>query len=539
MKTRKMLSILLTLTMALGLLAFLPITARAAAPANPDGTNIWDFRFVDANGGGTGWAWDQSTKTLTLTNFSYSSSARSVLELPANAAIILNGTNTLTLSSGEEGFVINVRGDLTIGGTGSLIASGGIGISTYNGHPSNSGSLTITGGTVTAIGTNRAIFAPYTVPNGCRYWQSTTTTDPGGAGTVSSGTVNANSFQKFFKVEYAELPGYSVTYDLNWGNGPHPSEPNHEAGQTFAAASAAGLSMTNYLFKQWNTKSNGTGTGYAPDTAITMPANNLTLYAVWEGVPHTVTYDRNGGEGTAPAPQIVPYFADFAVASPTGIAAPKGKQFKEWNTKSDGTGYAYTPDMLSTVIGDLTLYAIWKDAIPYLLTVVNGSGGALYTVGTLVSIHADTPPAGKVFDKWTCNGGTLADANNASTTFTMPDGNVTVTAVFKNIPYALTVINGSGSEHYTMGTLVSINANTPPEGKVFDKWTTGSGVTFADAYSASTTFTMPDNAVTVTANYKDAPNPPKGIFGTNAKWYGAWWHYLLFFLGFGFIWMWF
>jgi hypothetical protein len=31
----------------------------------------------------------------------------------------------------------------------------------------------------------------------------------------------------------------------------------------------------------------------------------------------------------------------------------------------------------------------------------------------------------------------------------------------------------------------------------------------------------------------------KGIFGTNAKWYGAWWHYLLFFLCFGFVWMWF
>ncbi|MCL2299953.1 MAG: InlB B-repeat-containing protein, partial [Firmicutes bacterium] len=30
----------------------------------------------------------------------------------------------------------------------------------------------------------------------------------------------------------------------------------------------------------------------------------------------------------------------------------------------------------------------------------------------------------------------------------------------------------------------------------------------------------------------------KGIFGTNAKWYGAWWHYVLFFIGFGFIWMW-
>ena len=36
-----------------------------------------------------------------------------------------------------------------------------------------------------------------------------------------------------------------------------------------------------------------------------------------------------------------------------------------------------------------------------------------------------------------------------------------------------------------------------------------------------------------------ATTQPKGIFGTNPKWYGEWWHYLLFFLCFGFIWMWF
>jgi len=35
------------------------------------------------------------------------------------------------------------------------------------------------------------------------------------------------------------------------------------------------------------------------------------------------------------------------------------------------------------------------------------------------------------------------------------------------------------------------------------------------------------------------PAPDKGIFGTNPKWSGAWWHYLLFFFCFGFIWMWF
>ena len=32
--------------------------------------------------------------------------------------------------------------------------------------------------------------------------------------------------------------------------------------------------------------------------------------------------------------------------------------------------------------------------------------------------------------------------------------------------------------------------------------------------------------------------PEKGIFGTNPRWSGEWWHYILFFLG-GFVWMWF
>jgi uncharacterized protein (TIGR02145 family) len=41
-----------------------------------------------------------------------------------------------------------------------------------------------------------------------------------------------------------------------------------------------------------------------------------------------------------------------------------------------------------------------------------------------------------------------------------------------------------------------------PHGQQFDKWTTASsGVVFADSGSATTTFTMPANAVTVTANF--------------------------------------
>ncbi|MCM1048912.1 MAG: leucine-rich repeat protein [Clostridiales bacterium] len=68
--------------------------------------------------------------------------------------------------------------------------------------------------------------------------------------------------------------------------------------------------------------------------------------------------------------------------------------------------------------------------------------------------------------------------------------------------YTVTVINGSGSGTYDAGSTVIIAANTPATGKVFKNWTTESpGVTFASVSLSATTFIMPDNNVTVTANY--------------------------------------
>jgi hypothetical protein len=68
--------------------------------------------------------------------------------------------------------------------------------------------------------------------------------------------------------------------------------------------------------------------------------------------------------------------------------------------------------------------------------------------------------------------------------------------------YAVTVTDGTGSASYEEGATVTITANAPAEGKVFDTWTS-SGITLADPTNATTTFTMPANAVTVTATYKD------------------------------------
>ena len=68
----------------------------------------------------------------------------------------------------------------------------------------------------------------------------------------------------------------------------------------------------------------------------------------------------------------------------------------------------------------------------YQLTVIGGSGSGRYAPGTSVTVTADAPASGKVFDGWTAVGVTLADPSASTVTFPMPAGNVTLTAKWRS-----------------------------------------------------------------------------------------------------------
>ena len=87
--------------------------------------------------------------------------------------------------------------------------------------------------------------------------------------------------------------------------------------------------------------------------------------------------------------------------------------------------------------------------------------------------------------------------------------------ITKQEQYAVTV-NGSyaqdsGAGSYAEGAMVIIRAGTR-SGYQFSGWTSNSGVTFADASSATTTFTMPASAVTVTANWSSSGGSSSGDY---------------------------
>ena len=108
------------------------------------------------------------------------------------------------------------------------------------------------------------------------------------------------------------------------------------------------------------------------------------------------------------------------------------------------------------------------------------------------------------------------NSENDYYTITVPsdrtdDYQILIDATFKEtiLPatYAVTVNGGSGSGEYAEGESVTITANEPETGMQFKEWTGTDGLSFTDGdvTTATATFTMPAQAVTVTATYENIP----------------------------------
>jgi len=215
---------------------------------------------------------------------------------------------------------------------------------------------------------------------------------------------------------------------------------------------------------------------------------------------YTLTVNSGSGDGDYAAGVIVAISAD---------PAPSGMGFSAWTGDTGGIANVNAPETTITMpAGNTEITASYAAA--YTLTVDSGSGDGQYGAGAVVGISADAPGSGYAFDRWIGDTAHVADTGAMTTSVTMPASDVTVTASYVEfVGYYLTVESGNGDGTYDAGTVVSLTADPAPSGYVFNMWA-GDPDGFAgwdEMKTASTTYVMPAQHMTLTATYR-LPNSP-------------------------------
>ncbi len=227
---------------------------------------------------------------------------------------------------------------------------------------------------------------------------------------------------------------YTVTYNANGGSdAPTAQTKTHGVTLTLSTIKPT---RAGYTFKQWNTASNGSGTGIAAGGAYTLE-NNRTLYAIWTANSYTLTVNPNGGTwNTSTSSQTFTQ----VMASTKTVSNPSktGYTFAGWTVSGSGSvsGTAYTQGA-----GNCTLTAKWN-INSYVLTVNpnNGSWNGstanqnfTQNYNTTKSI-ANPTRTGYIFKGWSKSG----SGSLSGTTYTYGAGAGTLTAQWERIVYTVT-----------------------------------------------------------------------------------------------------
>ena len=372
-------------------------------------------------------------------------------------------------------------------------------------------------GTVTGAGdyaAGQVVPITATAPAGYQFVNWTTSTS---GGSIANSTSASTTYTMPESPATVRANFAVITYALTLSRSPTAGGTVTGAG-AYASGATANITATpaaGYQFVNWTTSSGTVASSTSASTTYTMPAANATVTANFEAITYTLTLSRSPTTGGT-----VTGAGSYATAATANITATPaaGYQFVNWTTSTSGgsianstsasTTYTMSPRN-ATVTANFELlpgnYALTISRSPTAGGTVTGAGA--YASGATANITA-TPAAGYQFVNWTTSSGTVASSTSASTTYTMPAANATVTANFEALTYDLTInrspvgvgtVTGVGS--YSTGQVVPITA-TPAAGYQFVNWTTSSGGTIADATSASTTYTMPAGDAVIRANFE-------------------------------------
>ncbi len=228
---------------------------------------------------------------------------------------------------------------------------------------------------------------------------------------------------------------------------------------------------TNYKFKSWNTKADGTGTSYPDKGSYSTAAGGVTLYAQWEQSAYAVSYDPNGGGGSMPADNVT--VGQSVKLKDSGFTPKPGQIFAGWNTEKDGSGDTYAAGESYQPEDDITMYAQWKDIVK-----VNYHPDVDDSTYKTVEIPAETDtkvklptdeelnfptPSGKTFAYWTDTTPDSETANHYAKNDTLNiTGDIHLYAVYADTVYLTYNANG-GTLTTSSGTKETAKDGVPKD----------------------------------------------------------------------------
>jgi|GEM_PF-3709380 len=165
---------------------------------------------------------------------------------------------------------------------------------------------------------------------------------------------------------------------------------------------------TGYLFAQYTTNQDGSGTVYIAGMLYDLTAN-LDLYAQYTAKTFMITLDHN--DGTSNTTNILVTFDEVMTLLPTTLTRVN-YSFAGWYEFNDGTGINYTPATIYTHDEQITIFAQWSgNEVPVILQpnngILDGPAVVTFTYGQPMTNFSNVSREGYDFLNWnTLNNGT-------------------------------------------------------------------------------------------------------------------------------------
>ena len=257
-----------------------------------------------------------------------------------------------------------------------------------------------------------------------------------------------------FTAVWRKLNRYTVSYDVNGGFGSIESQSKLE-GSSITISDADGIERVGYSFVCWNTKSDGSGTDYEQNDVYGND-EDLVLYAKWNPIKYSITYDLAGG--TLPEGKSNP--SDYTIETEAfTLVNPEKERFVFLGWQESGAGDEAVGSIVSIIngsVGNRSFVAVWRQAKEFKVIVdANGADGGsvpdplmvyegdLFFVPSCDSLSRE----GYIFDLWN----TASDESGLSyleSESINVDGDMTFYAIWK--PNCLEYFYVSGSDSYSV-----------------------------------------------------------------------------------------